>query len=164
MTARASRGIATDKQPASKAEAQSQAQAKVAVGPAASSSAVLQESAFAHLLKIESDARRSMSIRELDALFTAEPRKLMRARQVFVIDYESRGGRIVAMTGAATVDRSAPIVIWIEAMLRRMATETDLGKPVEFELPGYADADDGLTRDYPFRFGLCSRIGPRARA
>lgn len=125
-----------------------------AAKPAAPASPAIQESAFAHLLKIESDARRAMSTRELDALYTSESRKLLRARQVFVVEYDKNGGRVTAMTGVSIVDRSTPIVIWIEAMIRQMAREEGLGKLIELELPGYADPSDALTKEYPFRFIL----------
>ena len=119
--------------------------------PPAAAGGGVQESAFAHLLKIEFDARRAASVRELDALFTTELRKLLRSRQVFVVEYDAKGGRVVAMTGVPIIDRSTPMVAWLERMLKRMSKETSLDKTVDFELPGYAAPDDALTTDYPFR-------------
>ena len=118
---------------------------------AAQTRASPQDSAFAHILKIESDARRAVSVRELDALYTNESRKLLRSRQAFVVEYDNKAGRVVAMTGIAVVDRSTPMVLWVERMFKLMARQADITTRIEFELPGYAAADDALTRDYPFR-------------
>jgi hypothetical protein len=120
-----------------------------AAGPA---NPTLQESVFAHLLKIESDARRATSIRELDSLFSMESRKLLRARQVFVVQYDSDHSEVLAMTGVAIVDRSTPIVTGVEAIIRRMVKEVGLSKAVGSELPGFADPGNALTQEYPFRF------------
>mgnify|MGYP001170183977 CR=1 FL=1 len=111
-------------------------------------------SAFAHLLKLESEARRSRSIRELEALLTNECRKLMRARQIFVVECRARSHAVVAMSSVAMIDRSMPIVQWIEAITAGLNRDVGLAKPAEFELPAYANEQDALTREYPFRFVL----------
>jgi hypothetical protein len=107
--------------------------------------------AFAQLLKLESEARRAKTTRELDALQVNDCRKLLRARQVFIVESGAAAAKVVAMSGFATIDRAAPIVAWLERLVVRMAKDTGLAKRVEFSLPGYADPSDPLTRDYPFR-------------
>lgn len=109
-------------------------------------------SAFVNLLRIESEARRAPSIRDLDGLFVNDARKLLRVRQAVLVDVTSRSPVVVAMSGLPVVDRTTPMVRWLESLAATMSKEQSLDRVVVFELPGYAPPHEALTREYPFRF------------
>ena len=72
------------------------------------------------LLKAEADARQAANERELTFLIVNETRKLVRARQVFVLR-RKRAGRfqVKAVSSLDAVDRSSPLIRWIERIVRR---------------------------------------------
>lgn len=118
--------------------------------------------AFAQLLKIESDARRARSTEEIDALLVNEGRRLARARQVFVMTLGHGSAKLEAATGMASIDRSIPIVRWIEDLAARIRRGSD--GPLEVTLPDRADPADALTHDYPFRHVLWEPLWPHQGA
>lgn len=122
--------------------------AEAAAGPNASAQA------FAQLFKLESDVRRARATDEIDGLLVNEGRRLLRARQVFVVELARGRAHLKAATGLATIDRTTPMARWIEAMVSRLARSNRAGAAVEFSLPDFADAADPLTHDYPFRHAL----------
>lgn len=107
--------------------------------------------AFAQLLKIESDARRSASVSEVHALLANDGRRLTRARQIFVLELAHGRATLRAATGIAILDRTTPMVRWIEGVTQRVTAERGTAEAVELWLPDIADPADPLTREYPFR-------------
>ena len=103
------------------------------------------------LLRVEADTRRAADLTELVHLIANETRKLVRARQVFVLQRRSRRYRIEAISSVDIVDRNAPLVGWIERMVQSLASDVGLAEPREFALPAYCDADDVEAATYPFR-------------
>lgn len=106
--------------------------------------------AFAQLLKIESDARRSTSVGEIDALLANDGRRLIRARQVFVVEQAPGRAILRAATGMTSIDRTIPMVRWIEDAASRFAAGRATAEAAEIWLPDIADTVDPLTREYPF--------------
>ncbi|MGE3775431.1 MAG: HlyD family efflux transporter periplasmic adaptor subunit [Gammaproteobacteria bacterium] len=107
--------------------------------------------AFAQMLKIESEARRARSAAELDALAVNDGQRLLRSRQAFVVEHGRRGCRVAAASSLTVMDATSPMIDWVIAIVRRLGKEKELAQQTEFSLPGYAPADDELTRQYPFR-------------
>lgn len=110
--------------------------------------------AFAQLLKIESDARRSSDVSEIDALLVNDGRRLTRARQVFVVEQAHGRAILRAATGVTSIDRTTPMARWIEDAARRFASGRAPSEAAEISLPDFADPADPLTREYPFRHVL----------
>lgn len=127
---------------------------KIDVGPAsgrsqptlapASANNIVQQSktehatgAAARLLRLEGDLRR---IRAADALgfFVAnETRQVTQSQQTFVFGLD-RVGKIcaTAVSALVTVDRSAPLIVWVEAILSEIERENSLGEVREFDAHG----------------------------
>lgn len=109
---------------------------------------------LAHLLKVESDARKATGVRELLHLAANETRTLTRARQVFVLHRDGRTGatawRIGCVSSLATVDREVPLIRWIERLAGRIATADGLDQTREVVLPAYCDDGDETAAAYPF--------------
>ena len=103
------------------------------------------------LLKVEADARGAGSEAELLFLAANEMRKLVRARQVFVLRRKTAGRfHVKAISSLDAVDRSSPLVRWIERMVERLNDDSGLAEPREFTLPAYCDGDDPEAKTYPF--------------
>jgi len=85
------------------------------------------------LLKTEADARKAANQRELNFLIVNETRKLVRARQVFVLR-RKRAGRfqVKAVSSLDAIDRSSPLIRWIERIVRRLHQDTGLDELREF--------------------------------
>ena len=108
--------------------------------------------AFAVLLKLEEDVRTVGDVRELHFLIANETRKLTRARQIFVFNVAGSGQvSVEAISSVASVDRRAPLVTWIEAVVGRLAAATDARQAKPFTLPEYCSATDEYADIYPFR-------------
>ena len=103
------------------------------------------------LLKVEADARGAGTEPELLFLIANETRKLVRARQVFVLRRKSAEDfQVKAVSSLDAVDRNSPLVRWIERLTRRLGEESGLSDPREFTLPAYCNDDDPEARTYPF--------------
>ncbi len=104
------------------------------------------------LLRMEAEARKIDDPKQLIHLIANETRKLIRARQVFLLK-RSRGRvlRIQAISSVDVVDRNTPLVRWIERIVGRLASDTGLQDIKEFALPAYCDDDDEEVATYPFR-------------
>jgi HlyD family secretion protein len=106
--------------------------------------------ALAALLKLEEDVRRAATERELTYLMANETRKLTRAQQVFVMSIPATGASIVeTVSSYATVDRSAPLIQWVERMVRRLRTDADATAVQEFTTSAYSDPGEDMLRAYP---------------
>ena len=118
------------------------------------------------LLRVERDSRRAATLAELHDLVANETRPLVGARQVFVLAHDPAGGtmRVAAVSNLTAIDREAPFVQWIEALVarhlagaqgsRRDAAVLDLAaEPTE---PGDHAAH------YPFPHVLALPLGDRA--
>lgn len=114
------------------------------------------------LLRIEADVREATSVGALFHLIANETRKLTRARQIFVCRI-GRGGRpaVVAVSGLATVDPSAPMVHAVEVAVTALGRDAGLEKLREFEASAYAAAAPELAKEYPFRSLLWLPFAPR---
>ena len=109
------------------------------------------KAALMALLKVEAEARSVETVKELVFLIANETRKLVRARQVFVL----RGSpvRKLKVTGVNSMDavnRNTPLVRWIERLVQRLKKDTGLGQAREFTLPAYCSQKDEETSTYPF--------------
>jgi multidrug resistance efflux pump len=108
------------------------------------------QTALLALLKAEADARDATSVRDLLLVMANETRKLTRARQIFVV-MRGLSGRleVQAVSSLPTVDRNAPLIIFMESIVRasEKAGKTSKAHAIAMPLPG-ADATGD---SYPFR-------------
>ena len=103
------------------------------------------------LLKIEADAREAPTPADLALIAANETRKLVRARQVFVMEGDPRSGfKVAAISSLSTVDRGAPLVQSVERVIARLVGEADPGKVQEFSPAALAGKDDQTAASYPF--------------
>ncbi len=119
--------------------------------PASVGGEAAQIQAFSQLLRIESEARRTTSVRELDALAVNDGQRLLRSRQAFLIECNGPTCRVTGASSLVTIDPSSPVIRWVTTTVMRLKAERGLAGPIEFALPGFAPSDDELTRQYPFR-------------
>ncbi|MBL4731672.1 MAG: efflux RND transporter periplasmic adaptor subunit [Rhizobiaceae bacterium] len=101
------------------------------------------------LLQIEAEARMASAIEDLDFIIANEPRKLTRARQIFVFK-TARKMRLTAISGLPKIERSAPLASDIETFVDQLGDRFDVHKPCAFSLVGFTlDSGNSLT-NYPF--------------
>lgn len=107
------------------------------------------QSALVALLKIEQDIREAATTRDLTFILSNEIRKLTRARQVFVlIPNVANVLEVTGISSLPSVDRNAPVVIWIEKLCRTLiGSQYGVSKPLP--LPG--KGEDASADSYPFR-------------
>ena len=112
-------------------------------------------SALEMLLSIEDRARESKTEKELQFLIVNETRKLIGARQVFLIQATGQDQfQVKTVSSLAVVDRHTPFIRWIEGIVAQISKDARLGEPVTFSLPGFADPQADETTSYPFRWLL----------
>ncbi len=73
------------------------------------------------LLRIENEAREAKNIGELRVLIANEARKLTRARQIFVLDFDRKARpRVVSVSSVGSVDRNSPLNQSVEMLVSRL--------------------------------------------
>ena len=108
------------------------------------------QTALLALLKVEAEVRDANSVRDLILLMANETRKLTRARQIFVV--MSGVGRSLEVQGVSSipvVDRSAPLIIFIERLVRSAEKSKALNAIHVLKMP--VAGTDVVADSYPFR-------------
>lgn len=125
-------------------------QANIAIPPAGKPKVADGQAALLALLKVEADARDASTARDLILVMANETRKLTRARQIFVI-LPSIGRRleVEGISSLPAVDRNAPLVNFIEQLIRAADKAGKLGSVHTLILP--AIGTDSVGDTYPFR-------------
>lgn len=113
-----------------------------------------REAGLMEMLRIEGETRDARTKVELLALIANAPRRITRARQIFVVRQVAGRWQVVAISSLPAVDRTSPLVRFIEHTLQRLDAEGHGAKPKEFRLSAYANADDAAGKDYPMQEGL----------
>jgi HlyD family secretion protein len=107
------------------------------------------------LLRLEGLTREVKSLDELQLVIANETRQLIRAQQIFVMTRKFDATMAVtAATGVPSVDRSAPLVQWLERTIARLGGDVGLAEIREFQIHAYAEADDETAQAYPLRDAL----------
>jgi multidrug efflux pump subunit AcrA (membrane-fusion protein) len=115
------------------------------------------------LLRLEGLTREVKSLDELQLVIANETRQLIRAQQIFVVSKKHDATfAVTAATGIPSVDRSAPLVQWLERTVVRLNSDVGLTEIHEFQVHAYADADDDTARAYPLRDALWLPVIGRA--
>lgn len=105
----------------------------------------------AALLAAESRVREATDETEVIHLIANETRKLLGARQVFVLRATSPTDiRIVGISSLAVVDRDAGCIRWLEAIARELSVTHRSDAPLPFDLPTYSHLDEAAGQIYPF--------------
>ncbi len=126
------------------------AKPRATAGPATQTQAS-QAIAAAQLLAIEGKLRSAKNERDLLHLVADEMRKLVSARQVFVLRIKApTKPEVTCISSMALVEKDTPFVRWIEAMLRELLATHGTAETVVFDLPAYTDPESAETKSYPF--------------
>ncbi len=107
------------------------------------------KSALLQLLAIEAEAREAKNQDELLALIANEGRKLTRARQIFVLRYNRTDFTVAAVSGLASVDRTVPLIQWVERTMSRVSSELGAQQMREFNISAFSDTSDQSAKTYP---------------
>lgn len=124
--------------------------AKGQAAPAAKPKVADNQTALLALLKVEAEVRDADSVRDLILLMANETRKLTRARQIFVV--MSGVGKAFEVQGVSSipvVDRSAPLIIFVERLVRSAAKSKALNAIHVLKMP--PAGTDTVADSYPFR-------------
>ena len=116
------------------------------------------------ILQIERDARRVKTVQALQFLIANETRRLVGARQVFVLG--GIGERISAVSSLSGVERQSPVIQWLEEQVRSLskigiassATPNVAAGPMQVVL----EPTDGIGEVFPFRHALLSALAAPA--
>ncbi len=107
----------------------------------------LQAAAAVALLKLQSDMREARTPAELAYFVANEPRQILRAQQIVLLE---RGGSkafaVRAVSSVTHVDRSSPLVLWFEGLLKGLVRQKGIGEAREIQLPA-----DKVADGYPLR-------------
>ncbi|MEO0496701.1 MAG: biotin/lipoyl-binding protein [Pseudomonadota bacterium] len=122
------------------------------------------------LLGIEAEARSAPSRADLLRSLSNAPRRLLGYRQSMVL-MAGRAGqlKVEAVTSLASVDRSSPLIRWVEGLAKRAVEGAYETAASSFQLPAYCDPRDPDTKTFPFQHFLMVPItdarpgGPQVR-
>ncbi len=102
------------------------------------------------LLKVEAEARDAASVRDLILIMANETRKLTRARQIFVVmPGSTRRLEVQGVSSLPAVDRDAPLIVFIEQLVRSADKAGKLAAAQALALPPIGT--DSAGDSYPFR-------------
>ena len=107
------------------------------------------KTALLQLLAIEAEAREAKNQDVLLALIANEGRKLTRARQIFVLRYNRTDFMVVAVSGLAAVDRTVPLIQWVERTVTRVSAELGAQQMREFNITAFSEKSDQSAKTYP---------------
>ncbi len=113
------------------------------------------------LLRIEREARRCACVVDLHYLVANELRPILGARQVFVLADEGGTRTVAAVSSVTTVDREAPFVQWIEAVVARRVP-TSATSLVRLDLADESASLGDHAEHYPFAELLALPLADRA--
>lgn len=122
------------------------------------------------LLGIEAEARAAANRADLLRSLSNAPRRLLGYRQSMVL-MAGRAGqlKVEAVTSLAAVDRSSPLIRWVEGLGTRAIESADGMAPTTFQLPAHCDPRDPDTQTFPFKHFMLVPIiasrpgGPKER-
>jgi HlyD family secretion protein/Biotin-lipoyl like len=122
------------------------------VTPEANASAASIQAAAMALLQLQAEMRRARSRTELAYFLANEPRRLLRAQQIVVLETRAgRGATIRAVSSLTNVDRSSPLVLWFESMVSALERDVGLNEPREFDAAAYPSDYQAVQSGYPLR-------------
>jgi hypothetical protein len=111
-----------------------------AMKPVAPSSLDAQLFGLGTLVQLLKRARRASTAEELGFVMVNETHALLPYRQAALWQRNARGaGKVIAVSGAATVDRNAPFMLWLNPALAKL----DEGTEADRVRPAGADSLDG---------------------
>ena len=94
------------------------------------------------ILALEARFRSAKSTEELSYFAANDVRKLTGARQIYILKADFRDVfRVKTVSSVAVVESDAPVIRWVERLIKDMGKETDLASQTKFELPAYCDPD-----------------------
>lgn len=112
----------------------------------------LRATPAASLLKLESDVRELRTPSELYFFVANETRKFTRAQQIFVLAKgRLTGFQAVTVSAITTVERSSPLIVWVEETIARLAHSENVGEAKEFAVEAFSEATDPTAASYPLR-------------
>lgn len=133
------------KVPHGKSAAAKSASAGPSIAPAG------EGAAYSVIFGIEEKIRAAMNEQQLVHLIANETRKLVAARQIFVLRARAEAEfRVECVSSLALADRDTPLIRWIEAIVASFIRERGASASLEFALPAYSDPESSETRTYPF--------------
>jgi HlyD family secretion protein len=117
------------------------------------------------LLRLEGLTRDVKTLDDLQLVIANETRQIIRSQQIFVATRKRNGAMaLTAATGVSAVDRSAPLVQWLERTLMRLGGDVGFAALREFQIHAYADVNDEAAQSYPLRDALWIPVVARTEA
>ena len=112
-------------------------------------------SGAATLLRLESELRRLRTLKEFQYFAANELRVVTRSQQTFVFQTSrSAKQQVSGVSAMATIDRSAPLINWIEALVGELAIAHGLDKTQEFTAESFRLPSGAALPGYPLPFLL----------
>lgn len=104
------------------------------------------------LLRLQADMRKASTLAELSYFIANETLPILRAQQIFTFASGMSDNLVVQTASSLTsLDRSSPVVLWVEAVVKSLRTEGHLNKIREFEATAFADEFASVVQAYPLR-------------
>ena len=98
---------------------------------------------------LEGELRGLKSSEELRFHLLNESRRVIAFRQAFYVDV-CKNAELIGVSSVAVVEKNAPLVRWINAIVSELAADQGLQTAVSFDLPAYGDSDPQVAAKYPF--------------
>jgi hypothetical protein len=105
------------------------------------------------LLKLEADLRQLPSVAAFEYFTANETRFVTRSQQSFVFSIDQRAKpRVTAVSAITTVDRTAPLICWIEAQVIKLSSEYGLDSVQEFKADSFELPAGIKDTGYPLQY------------
>ncbi len=111
-----------------------------------------EQATLAALLQFEAEVRRQPTEIELIYHVANESRRVLAYDQMFVLRHARIGDgyHVVAASSIAVVDRTAPLIAFIEAAMARLRADEGIDTPRSIDASAFARAGEDVLDDYPF--------------
>jgi multidrug resistance efflux pump len=111
-----------------------------------------EQASLAALLQFEGDVRRQPTEVELVYHVANESRRIVAYDQMFVLRHARIGDgyHVMAASSIAVIDRTAPLIAFIEASIARLRAERGIDAARDFAAPAFARPGEDVLDDYPF--------------
>lgn len=114
-----------------------------------------QATAAVAMLQLQAEMRKAKTTAELGYFIANESRMALRAQQIVVFGPGlAKGLAVQTVSSLTSVDRSSPLVLWLESLPKALEQDGQIGKIREFEASAFPGEFASVEQAYPLRHML----------
>jgi multidrug resistance efflux pump len=118
-------------------------------------------SSLQQIMKVEREARLAVTLDELWFVIANESRRILQARQIFVLEATAKGNLMRAVSSLSRVDRDSPTIRWLERVSRDMVNVLEADACIEMQISMLPSGQDEQAALFPFPIILLCALRSR---